>query len=222
MQEQLPTINIIIIIITGYISFISFSNSSIQNKYIFDVRNILHSGQYYRIISSAFLHVNLMHLLFNLFSLYSFGQYIELGIGKIEFLLIYFISIIGGNLLSLAIHRKQEYRALGASGGVSGIIFASIFLYPEGSIFIFPIPFAIPSWTYAVFFIIVSIYGIQSKKGNIGHDAHLGGAIVGLLVTAILFPEIILQNFTLFLFIIFSVTVFLVIYLRKIKNIYNQ
>ena len=111
--------------------------------------------------------------------------------GPRTLLLIYFSSILGGSLLSLFIHRHHDYRALGASGGVCGVIFASIFLLPGSSITMFPLPIGIPAYLYAVLFLVGSCIAHRRRSDNIGHDAHLGGAIIGLLVAAALYPKLI-------------------------------
>jgi hypothetical protein len=134
-----------------------------------------------------------MHLLFNMLSLYSVGFAIELAFGLHVFLFVYLGSIVGGSLLSLYLHRNHHsYRALGASGGVCGIIFAYIFLFPGATLGFFFIP--LPGWLYAILFILISFFGLRSQLGNIGHDAHLGGAIIGLLITTALRPVIIVQS----------------------------
>jgi hypothetical protein len=130
-------------------------------------------------------------LAFNAFSFYSFARSIEMLYGAKTLLLVYGSSILGGSLLSLFIHRHHEYRALGASGGVCGIIFASIFLLPESSITVFPLPIGVPAYLYAVIFLAGSFVAHRRDAGNIGHDAHLGGAIVGLMVAAALYPQLI-------------------------------
>ena len=188
-----------IIVFTVYWSYRGFKDSRFTNEYIFSPIYIQKDKQYHRLISSGFLHANWIHLIFNMLSLYFFGVDIELVAGLGEFLLIYLGSIVGGNLLSLYLHRHHDYRALGASGGVCGIIFASIFLFPGGSMFVFPLPIPIPSWLYAILFIIVSFFGMRNQWGRIGHDAHLGGAIVGLLITTILRPSIVLRSPVLYL-----------------------
>lgn len=174
---------------TVFWSYRGFASPRFMNRYIFSPLHILRDRQYYRLLSSGFLHLNWIHLLFNMLSLYSAGSPIELVFGLPSFLLIYYGSIAGGSLLSLYLHRHHDYRALGASGGVCGVIFASIFLFPGGWMYVFGLP--IPSWLYAILFIIVSFYGLRSRLGNIGHDAHLGGAIIGLLITTALYPSIV-------------------------------
>ena len=194
MNEPLAITNIIVIAITGYFSYRGFVNPPFLRAYLFSTRAILADKQYYRILSSGALHADWIHLLFNMFSLYSFGSVVEFSFGPLIFLAIYLTSIIGGSLLALILHRKEEYLALGASGGVCGVIFACIFLIPGTSVMLFFIPFAIPAHIYAILFILISFFGIRTQMGNIGHDAHLGGAIIGLLTATIIRPSIILNN----------------------------
>ncbi|MFH1371080.1 MAG: rhomboid family intramembrane serine protease [Planctomycetota bacterium] len=194
MNEPLAITNIVIIAITGYFSYRGFVNPPFLRHFLFSTRSILDDKQYYRVLSSGALHADWMHLLFNMFSLYSFGRAIELLFGPLTFLTIYLAAIIGGGILALLIHRNEDYHALGASGGVCGVIFACIFLLPGTSVMLFFIPFPIPAHIYAVLFILISFFGIRTQMGNIGHDAHLGGAIIGLLTATILHPSIVPQN----------------------------
>jgi len=194
MNEPLAITNIIVIAITGYFSYRGFVNPPFLHYYLFSTRAILDGKQYYRILSSGALHADWVHLLFNMFSLYSFGSAVEFLFGPLTFLAIYLAAIIGGGILALLLHRNEDYHALGASGGVCGVIFACIFLLPGTSVELFFIPVPIPAHIYAVLFMLVSFYGIRAQRGNIGHDAHLGGAIIGLLTATILHPSIVPQN----------------------------
>ena len=182
---------IAILVITGVTSFQGFKNRAFQERFIFNPTAILRDKEYFRLVTSGFLHLNWMHFACNAFSLYLFGRLIEFEFGIPTLLLIYFGSILGGSLLSLYIHRHHEYHALGASGGACGVIFATIFLLPGGGIMVFPVPVAIPTWLYAVLFIVGSFIAMKRRLGNVGHDAHLGGAIVGLLIATALHPEIV-------------------------------
>jgi len=199
---------------TGLISFLGFRSPALVDRYLFDSQRILRGGEYQRTVTSAFFHADLGHLFFNLFSLYSFAQGIEILYGGGTLLMIYFCSILGGSAFSLWIHRREEYRALGASGGVCGVIYAAIFLLPGSSVYLFFIPIPIPAAVYAVVFLVVSIWGIRSRFGNIGHDAHVGGALVGLLVTAIAFPGVILAQPLLFL-LVMAISVGLLVWLVR-------
>src|ERR1700733_6615280 len=187
MHETLPLVTIAIIAVTGIFSFIGFSNQSFVERFIFCPEYILRDKQGYRLVTSAFLHANWQHLIFNMFSFYAFGRHIELWLGITPLLAIYFASIVGGSLLSLSLHRHHIYKAYGASGGVCGVIYAYIFLFPGSGIYVLPLPFAIPAWIYAIAFLLLSFYGINRANDNIGHDAHLGGAIIGLLTATALY-----------------------------------
>jgi membrane associated rhomboid family serine protease len=211
MNEPLAYCNLAIILATVLVSYQGFKSHAFEEKYIFWPQLILAHKEYYRLLTSAFLHADWRHLLLNMVSLFLFGGRIELSIGIPKFLLIYLGSILGGSLLSLFIHRHHDYRAYGASGGVCGIIFASIFLFPGGSILVFPFPIGIPAWLYAILFMLGSFYGMKTKRDNVGHDAHLGGAIIGLLITTALYPQTIERNLWLFL-IVLAVSAFLFVY----------
>lgn len=216
MPAQDPLFTYLIIIATGVLTFWGFQKPEFFERLLFDNRSIQQNKEYYRLVSSGFLHADWMHFAFNMFSLYSFGHYIEKFYQATNLLLIYFVSIIGGNLLSLLIYREVPYRAIGASGGVCGVIYASIFLLPGGSIYILPIPFPIPSWVYAILFLLISFYGIRSAKGNIGHVAHLGGALIGLAVTFLLFPRALMaQPGLLMLILLISAGIFAFTFWKK-------
>ncbi len=194
----------------GFNDPVFFSNNA------FSISGILVHKQYKRIISSGFLHVDWGHLLFNMFALYSFGQLLLQLVGVVYFFVIYFVSLIGGGLLSLYINKaKSYYSAVGASGAVSGVIFACIALYPDVGIYMFFIPVEIPGWVFGPAFILISIYGMQRQSDNIGHDAHLGGAIIGMLITIAIFPMVLQQNLLVILGILLPTIGFLIYLINK-------
>ena len=132
------TVLLIVIAATAIISFVAFNNSAIFEKYKFNVSAIQQRKEYIRLISAGFLHADMMHLLFNMLTLYFFGPIVIQAFGEIGFLIIYFGSIILGNLFSLYLYKKQGwYSAIGASGGVSGILFAAIAVFPQIGIYFF-------------------------------------------------------------------------------------
>src|SRR6266436_1694183 len=130
MHDSSTSFALLLIVVTGVWSFLGFRNPAIIEKFIFNLQSILAEKEYYRLVTSAFLHANWQHLIFNMLSLYFFGERVELELGKYSFLFIYLGAVIGGSLLSLFIHRHHQYLAYGASGGVCGIIFAHILLFP--------------------------------------------------------------------------------------------
>ncbi len=202
-------ITILIVCLTGYVSWHGFNNARTLEKCMFVPARILRDKDYHRMLTSALIHGGWMHLIFNMFSFFSFGGLIERAFGPHVLLFIYLTSILGGSLLALFLHRHHDYRALGASGGVCGVIFAAIFLVPGGGVYIMPIPVPIPSWLFAIMFLLFSFYGMRNQLGNVGHDAHLGGALAGLAVTTLMYPGIVSRSPVLYAAIVlFSLGLF--------------
>jgi len=122
-----------------------------------------------------------------MFSLYFFADIVINDLGIFSFLIIYIGSLLLGNLLSLYFHKDEyHYSAVGASGAVMGIIYSAILLQPGMSLYMFFIPIPIPAYLFGIGYLLYSIYGMKNRVGNIGHDAHFGGAIGGYVITLIL------------------------------------
>lgn len=190
------TITLLIIIANLIVSYKGFTDRVFFDRYKFRVDQVLLNKDYKRMFTSGFLHVSWAHLILNMVSLYAFSGNLELFLGPAKFLLIYFSSLLGGELLSLRIHRNEgDYSSVGASGAISGVVFACIALFPGMNIGFFLLPISIPGWLYGLAYILISIYAIRSHRGNIGHDAHLGGALVGLAVAILLEPSSIFTNY---------------------------
>ncbi len=199
MFDIAEIVPIIIIALTAITSVKGFNDMAFFDRYKFNVGAILGSSkQWDRMLTSATLHGDYIHLFFNMFTLYIFSDTIIYEFGIWKYLAIYFLSIIGGGLLSLWMHRKEYYySAIGASGGVVGVLFAAIAIYPNmtlGIMFVIPMP----GWVFGIAYLAFSVYAMQKQQGNIGHDAHLGGAAVGLLL-AILFEPVLLKINTLYI-----------------------
>jgi len=188
---------ILIIAITAIISFVAPNGSSNFEKYKFNVGAISNRKEYIRLLSAGFLHADLMHLIFNMLTLYFFGPVIIQGFGNFGFLLIYFGSILLGNIFSLFIYQKQPwYSAIGASGGVSGILFAAIAMMPDIGIYMFFIPIPIPGYIFGLVYFAYSVYMMLNPRqhDNIGHAAHLGGAFFGLVYAVLTQPQAAIAN----------------------------
>lgn len=188
---------LIIIAVTAIISFYAFNNIQIFEKYKFNVAAIQQKKEYIRLISAGFLHADMMHLLFNMMTLYFFGPIVIEAFGEIGFLIVYFGSIILGNLFSLYLYKKQGwYSAIGASGGVSGILFAAIAMIPSLGIYFFFIPIPIPGFIFGLLYFSYSVYMMinPSQQDNIGHAAHLGGAFFGLVYAVVLQPQVAMNH----------------------------
>lgn len=188
---------ILFIIITAIISFVAFNNPGITEKYKFSVGAILGRREYIRLLSSGFLHADIMHLVFNMMTLYFFGPIVIQTFGNLGFTIVYLGSILLGNFLSLYIYQKQPwYSAVGASGGVSGILFASIAMIPDIGIYIFFIPIPIKGYIFGLLYFGYSVYMMMNPRqhDNIGHAAHLGGAFFGLVYAVAVAPDAAIHN----------------------------
>lgn len=193
-MTTLFSISTILILINVLTSYRGFKDHTFFEKYAFKVFPVQIQKDYKRIITSGFLHVSWTHLIFNMFTLYFFSGSLENYIGPFYYLLIYISGLAGGNLLGLLIHKNAgDYSSVGASGAIFAIIFSSVALFPGLQISLFFLP-SFPGWLLALLYVIFSVYGIRSRTDNIGHDAHLGGGLAGMLVSVLLFPSIITQN----------------------------
>ncbi|PTM12261.1 MAG: rhomboid family intramembrane serine protease [Bacteroidetes bacterium] len=209
-------VGLVLLFLTAAATYQGFRHSAYQARYDFYVDGILVERQYDRLLSSGFLHVGWLHFGFNMATLLSFSFSLELLLGPWRLLLLYFTSMLGGSILSLYIHRHHgDYRAVGASGAISGVVFATIVLFPDSEIGILLLPFSIKGWIFALLFLLVSIFGIKNKMDHIGHEAHLGGAITGVLVAVALQPGILQQNWWVVLAILVPVTLFLLLIVRN-------
>ena len=179
---------IIILIATIAMSYYGFNNATFFNRYMFNV-GAVQKGDYVRLISSGFLHANWEHLIFNMISLFFFYEVVTDSMGELLFVLIYFGSMLLGNVFSL--QRQSYYSAIGASGAVSGIIFTAIALYPKAIKVNF-----LPGWLFGALYFGYSVFMMfnPQKGDNLGHTAHIGGALFGLAVVALYAPTIVVHN----------------------------
>ncbi|HOI32177.1 MAG: rhomboid family intramembrane serine protease [Bacteroidales bacterium] len=188
----------IIIAFTVIISFLAFRNPDLFLRLRFNAWLIKEKKQNWRFFTYALLHAGWLHLLVNMFVFYSFGRFVEqvfqLKFGTGQGILYFVLLYVGGVLFStLYDFRKQKsnphYDAVGASGAVAAVLFASILLSPTNSLFIFPIPFTVPAWLFGILYLIYSAYMGKKGSDNIGHNAHFFGAIFGLVFTILINPD---------------------------------
>ncbi|SHG28040.1 rhomboid family intramembrane serine protease [Flagellimonas flava] len=176
------------------VSLRGFSDTNFFERYKFSIGGI-QAGQRERMATSAFLHVDISHLFFNMFTLYFFANVVINWFGPGKFLIIYFISLLGGSLLALFFHKDEpHYSAVGASGAVIGILYAAILLNPDMQLGIMFIPIPLPAYVLGIAYLLYSIYGMKSRLGNIGHTAHFGGAIGGYATTLLFKPELFMTD----------------------------
>jgi len=196
--------------VTALISFKGFKDQYFFNKYKFEISSIL-KGDKIRMFSSGFLHVDKNHLILNLFTLYIFSWQVIAHVGSFNYLIIYIISLYVGNYFTLQFHNKEPYySAVGASGAVTGIVYSSIILFPEMKLIMLFLPIPLPAYVFGICYLIYSIYGMNKNLGNIGHTAHFGGAIAGLLVTILIKPQIIDKNLWVIILMMFPLLFFII------------
>tara|TARA_B110000090_G_scaffold262_1_gene244 strand:+ start:8745 stop:9362 length:618 start_codon:yes stop_codon:yes gene_type:complete len=196
------SITLIIIIITVAVSLYASENSDIKKKLLFNPYQVLNNKQYYRVLTHAFIHADLMHLGINMYVLYSFGQYLESmfmrmfgEIGLLYFILLYIGGILFATLPSLRKHKDNpHYNSLGASGAVSAVLFSFIVLNPMAQLGLFAI-IPLNATFFGVLYIGYEMYMNKKGRTNIAHDAHLLGAAFGIIFTIILSPSNVISNF---------------------------
>jgi membrane associated rhomboid family serine protease len=189
----MDTFLIAIIIANVLFSYKGFNDYSFFRKYEFHIGQI-RSGEQIRMLSSGFLHADFGHLVFNMITLYFFAPVVSGYLGNFMFVIIYFASLIFGSLLTLVMHKNDyNYRAVGASGAVTGVLYSAILLRPDmmlGIFFIIPMP----AYVFGILYLLFSIYGMKAKNDGIGHSAHFGGAIGGYLITLLVYPDLIVLH----------------------------
>lgn len=199
------------------VSLRGFNDTGFFDRYKFSIGGI-QAGQKDRTVTSGFLHVDVSHLFFNMFTLYFFANVVINWFGAGKFLIIYFISLIGGSLLALFFHKNEPYySAVGASGAVTGILYAAILLHPDMQLGIMFIPIPLPAYVLGIAYLLYSIYGMKSRLGNIGHTAHFGGAIGGYATTLLFKPELFVTD--TFIVILLAVPILILFVLEKMGKI---
>ena len=195
------TTAIIIIALNIFLSNKGFRDRVFFNNYKFSPYHIK-KGENIRYISSGFLHVDYTHLFVNMFTLYFFVDAVIFQVGDINFLIIYFASLIFGNWLTYRFNSNNiNYSAVGASGAVMGIVYSAILLNSEMTLFFFILP--MPGYIFGLGYLFYSIYSMKKVNDNIGHEAHLGGAIAGFFTTIFISPFVIINNlFTVLILLI--------------------
>lgn len=190
------SITTIIIAINVLISFVAFNDSAAFYKLCFWPVKVWHEKEWIRLLSGGFLHANMPHLFFNMFSLFFFGPIVEYNFmlefgsaGHTAFIVFYILATVVANLPDLVEHKdNQYYRAVGASGAVSAVIFASILFSPLDTIYVFFFP--ITAYLFGVLYLVYSAYMARKQADNIGHMAHFSGALFGIVFPLIFQPTL--------------------------------
>lgn len=202
----------ILITLNVLVSSKGFNDYSFFEKYKFNIASV-RKGEQIRILSSGFLHVDWAHLLFNMLTFYFFVEVINRILGEWQMVVIYLVSLIVGNLLTLVLHKNEPYySAVGASGAVTGILYAAILLQPGMSLYMFFIPIPIPAYLFGIGYLLYSIYGMKQRTDNIGHTAHFGGAIGGYALAIFFAPQLIQQNLLMVILLAIPIVILFVMH----------
>lgn len=189
-MDQL-SITLIIIILTGIISFTAFNNQKIIDDLIFYPPSITRHNQWYRFFTCGLIHADITHLLFNMLSLYMFGEFVErsfsseilfAGKGKMLYLIMYLLALFVCLIPTFIKHKNDyNYRSLGASGAVSAVVFAGILFDPTAKLGFFFIPPVIPGYIFGPLYLILSTWLEKRSQDNVNHSAHIWGALFGIV-----------------------------------------
>lgn len=205
------SITVILIIITVAISLYAWNRPELLQRWMFNPYAVRNRREYYRFITSGFIHQDYIHLFFNMFTLYFFGSMIEQvygyifgDLGGVLYVAMYLIAIVVADFSTYRKHKDHpNYNSLGASGGVAAVLFSSILYDPTNNLYIFAL-IPIPGFILGALFLIYSFQRSKQTRDRINHDAHLWGALFGVVFTIILDPQVVIRfvedisNFQLF------------------------
>jgi membrane associated rhomboid family serine protease len=185
----------IIFVLTLATSLWAFNNENIYARFILNPYGVSRGQRVYTIITSGLIHKDWNHLLFNMLSYYFFAFQLEAMFGHWQFGLLYVLSLVLSDLPSIQKHKQDIwYNSLGASGAISAVIFSYIMYDPLASLGILFIPIPIPAWIFGLLYLVYCHFASKHARDNVNHDAHLFGALSGILITIALNPHIV-HNF---------------------------
>lgn len=190
----IPPVILGLLLITFFLSAKGFNDPVFFNRLKFNV-GAVENGEYYRLFTAGFIHLDYNHLLFNSLTLYFFGDHLVHGLGVVYTMVLYPTSLLIGNLSAFLFHRKNPYySAVGASGAIMGVLYSSILQFPSMRLGFFFFPLPIPAYLFGIGYLIYTLFGMKRQQDGIGHTAHLGGAIGGVLCTLFFDPSVIEQS----------------------------
>jgi membrane associated rhomboid family serine protease len=190
--ESSPVAIITFLVTIGFSLYAMYRNHSLYERFILHPYSIIHQRKWYQLITSGFLHADMPHLIFNMLTFYFFAFRLETIIGSIRFFIIYFGCLILSDL-STVFKQKNNYgyRAVGASGAISGVLFSYILFDPTTRLYMFFVPIGIPAPIFAILYLAYCYYASRNSQDFINHEAHLWGAVAGILLTVIQIPAVV-------------------------------
>ncbi len=186
------------------------------DRFTLKIDKIFIKREYLRLFTSGFFHVSWLHLVVTIATLCFFSSGVELSLGGAKYLLIYFMGLLGGNFFALIMHQRHGgFSSAGASGAVTAVVFATIALFPGFKIGFLGVHFDIPGWFYGFLYVLFSIYGIKSRRDNVGHEIQLAGGLAGLMMALVLQPNALLVNYLAILCLVIPSLFFIFIIIRR-------
>lgn len=185
---HIAPVSVVIFLVTMVISIMAFFNEELMTRAMLYPYGMVRTRNYQPLLTSGLIHADWMHLAFNMMTFYFFAPLLEFQMGHWQFLVVYMAALLLSGLMGVERHKHdQGYRALGASGAISGVVLSMVMLNPTITIGVYFIP--MPGWLFALLYLGYSYYAAKHANDNIGHDAHLFGALTGIAVTIILYPS---------------------------------
>ena len=184
-----PATTLLLALILG-IGLLSLTKwPALIDRHLLRPHGIAQRGDWHTLITSGFIHADFAHLVFNSFTLWAFGVGLERHLGTPRYVVLYLCGLLASSLATCFIHRRQPgYASLGASGAILAVLFASILVFPRSSIFILPIPVPIPAPLFALGYLAFSVFASRTRLGRVNHDAHIVGALTGVVFIAAIEP----------------------------------
>ncbi len=215
MIKGLHPLVLIVIIANVLISIKGFKDIYFFEKYKFNV-SAIKSNQWIRYLSSGFLHVDYNHLFLNMLSLYFFGDVVLYSIGIINFIFLYLGSLFLGNFFAFYFHQNNDnYSAVGASGAVIGVVFSAILLQPDMKLMFILFPIPLPGYVFGLGYLIYTLFGMKNQNDSIGHTAHFGGALGGVILTIIFAPNVLITSLYTLLLIFATILICGILFFKK-------
>jgi len=185
VASALFTLNIVL-------SLMAFYNERMYSEFMLHPYSIARGQKLWTIITSGFIHRDWMHLLFNMWSFFFFAFQLEAILGHWQFALLYIASLVLSDLPTVGKHKDDFwYHSLGASGAISAVVFSFILFNPRAEMGVFPLPFRIPAILFGVLYLVYCVYASKQSRDSINHDAHFFGAISGIMITILLYHDVI-------------------------------
>lgn len=196
MNVSITPVTMILLLANVALSIYAWNDKAIFQKWMLHPYSFYRKRTYFTLFTSAFIHADTIHLAMNMFVLLSFGQVIELELGKELYAILYVVSIFTSSVPSIIKHKNNaHYYTLGASGAVSAVVFAFIILHPFAKLSLFLLPISTPAIIFGALYIGFSIYAQRRSMDNLNHDAHIAGALTGIAFILLLKPQVLNQLF---------------------------